>query len=76
MVEIRRTYAVGLELAKRIESEATRRGWDKSEVVQLALRLSLPDIESAPVQKSVEIVEGQLRATRGGSIKSKRVRRR
>lgn len=75
-IEIRRTYAIGLALAKRIEDEARRRGWDKSEVVQLALRLAMPEIESAPIRDSVEIAEEQLRALRDGSIKTPSAKRR
>lgn len=76
MIVIRRTYAVGVELAKRIEAEAIRRNWDKSQVVQLALRLSLPDIESAPILNSVEMTEAQLRTERDGSIKQTSAKRR
>jgi len=72
MIEIRRTYTIGLELSKRIEDEARRRGWDKSEVVQLALRLAMPEIEAAPIRGSVEIAEEQLRGLRDGSIKKAR----
>jgi hypothetical protein len=76
MIEIRRTYAVGLELAKRVDAEAKRRGWDKSQVVQLALRLALPQIEAAAVRGSVEIAEEQLRGGQSESISSPSVKRR
>jgi len=72
MVETRRTYTIGLALSKRIENEAKRRGWDKSEVVQLALRLALPEMEAAAIRDSVDIAEEQLRELRVGSIKKSR----
>lgn len=75
-IEIRRTYAIGLVLARRIEEEARRRGWDKSEVVQLALRLGMPEIEAAPIRDSVDVAEEQLRALRDGSIKTPSAKRR